>query len=171
MSMNMRSIVTALVVIVLPGVAFALPNARLAQTEPPREAPPEKSAPAPAPQEPAKTVLPKDESQGILGKMVRDSGGKEMGRIVNVIVDRASQPRAVVIDFGGFLGVGSRKIAVDWAALRMGGPDKPDQITLDLSRDQVKAAPEYKEGAPVVVLGVAGATSPLPSNESDKAEP
>jgi hypothetical protein len=94
-----------------------------------------------------------------------------MGRIVNVIVDRASQPRAVVIDFGGFLGVGSRKIAVDWAALRMGGPDKPDQITLDLSRDQVKAAPEYKDGAPVVVLGAAGATRPLPGNGPENAEP
>jgi hypothetical protein len=102
---------------------------------------------------------------------VRDSAGKEMGRIVNVIVDRASQPRAVVIDFGGFLGVGSRKIAVDWAALRMGGIEKPDQITLDLSRDQVKAAPEYKDGAPVVVLGAAGATRPLPGNGPENAEP
>lgn len=133
-------------------------------------------APAPdkstsAPSEPAKTVLQKDETQGILGKAVRDSAGKEMGRIVNVIVDRTSQPRAVVIDFGGFLGVGSRKVAVDWAALRMGGPDKPDQITLDLSRDEVKAAPEYKEGAPVVVLGASGATRPLPGNGPENAEP
>jgi hypothetical protein len=133
-------------------------------------------APAPdkstsAPSEPAKTVLQKDETQGILGKAVRDSAGKEMGRIVNVIVDRTSQPRAVVIDFGGFLGVGSRKVAVDWAALRMGGPDKPDQITLDLSRDEVKAAPEYKEGAPVVVLNAAGAMRPLPGNGPDNAEP
>lgn len=165
-----RLVVVALVLSVLPGLALALPNARLAQTETPAQQPsPDKSAPPP--QEPAKTVLQKDESQGILGKTVRDSAGKEMGRIVNVIVDRASQPRAVVIDFGGFLGVGSRKIAVDWAALRMGDAAKPEQMTLDLSREQVRAAPEYKEGAPVVVLGAAGATTPLPSDGSDKAEP
>jgi hypothetical protein len=30
---------------------------------------------------------------------------------------------------------------------------KPDRITADLRRDQVKAAPEYKEGKPVVVIG------------------
>ena len=40
-----------------------------------------------------------------------------MGRIVDVIVDRSGQVRAAIIDFGGFLGVGSRKIAVDWNAL------------------------------------------------------
>jgi hypothetical protein len=165
--------IAALVLSVGPGLASADPgNAlRLAQSgsTAPEAPPPDKGTGTT--NEPAKTVLEKDESQGILGKTVRDSGGKEMGRIVNVIVDRASQARAVVIDFGGFLGVGSRKIAVDWAALRMGGGDKPDQITLDLSRDQVKAAPEYKDGAPVVVLGAAGATRPLPGNGPDNAEP
>ena len=169
---NLRFAAIVALIVTGAGAASALPNARLAQSaSPPADAPaPDKQAPA-APNEPAKTVLEKDETQGILGKTVRDSAGKEMGRIVNVIVDRASQPRAVVVDFGGFLGVGSRKIAVDWAALRMGGIEKPDQITLDLSRDQVKAAPEYKDGAPVVVLGAAGATRPLPGNGPENAEP
>ena len=40
-----------------------------------------------------------------------------MGQIIDVIVKRDGQVRAAVIDFGGFLGVGSRKIAVDWSAL------------------------------------------------------
>jgi hypothetical protein len=171
---NLRLVaIAALILSGAPAAAFALPGAgmRMAQSgsTTPDAPPPADKSPA-APSEPAKTVLQKDETQGILGKTVRDSAGKEMGRIVNVIVDRASQPRAVVIDFGGFLGVGSRKIAVDWAALRVGS-DKPDQITLDLSRDQVRAAPEYKDGAPVVVLGAAGATTPLPGNGTDKAEP
>ena len=37
-------------------------------------------------------------------------------------------------------------------------------ITLELTRDQVKAAPEYQEGKPVVVLGALGKLEPLPSN-------
>lgn len=170
--------IAALILSGAPETTSAVPTIHLAQSgaTTPDQQPPDKGTTAPSeapktPSEPPKTVLEKDETQSILGKTVRDSAGKEMGRIVNVIVDRASQPRAVVIDFGGFLGVGSRKIAVDWAALRMGGPDKPDQITLDLSRDQVKAAPEYKDGAPVVVLGAAGATRPLPTNGPDNAEP
>ncbi len=86
-----------------------------------------------------------------------------MGQIVNVIVDHAGQPRAVVIDFAVFLGVGSRKIAVDWSALHFAPEGKADQVTLDLTPDQLKAAPEYKEDKPVVVIGPSGGTSLLPA--------
>ena len=42
-------------------------------------------------------------------------------------------------------------------------PGKPAaRIALDLTRDQVKAAPEYKDGKPVVVLGALGKLEPLP---------
>jgi len=36
------------------------------------------------------------------------------------------------------------------------------KITLDLTRDQVKTAPEYQEGKPVVVLGALGKLEQLP---------
>ena len=85
-----------------------------------------------------------------------------MGRIVDVIVDRGGNVRAAVIDFGGFLGVGSRKIVVDWSALHFWNvANKRESITLELTRDQVKAAPEYKEDKPMVVLGASGSLSPL----------
>jgi sporulation protein YlmC with PRC-barrel domain len=87
----------------------------------------------------------------ILGKEVVGSDGEKMGRIVDVIVDKSGRPRAAVIDFGGFLGVGSRKIVVDWGALQFDADDGP--ISLALTRDQVKAAPEYQNGKPVVVVG------------------
>jgi len=85
-----------------------------------------------------------------------------MGRIVDVIVDRAGSVRAAVIDFGGFLGVGSRKIVVDWNALHFGRvADKSDSITLELTKEQVIAAPEYKEDTPIVVLGASGSLQPF----------
>lgn len=124
-----------------------------------------------SPEKPPTTVLDKAEIQGVLGKSVRDAAGKEMGRIVNVIVDKSGQPRAAVIDFGGFLGVGSRKIAVDWSALRFAPGDKPDPITLDLTRDEVKAAPEYKDGKPVVVLRASGSTQPMSGTSEQTQEP
>jgi hypothetical protein len=111
------------------------------------------------------TVLGKDEIQGVLGKKIFSTTGESMGEIANVIVDRAGQPRAAVIDFGGFLGVGSRKIAVDWSALSFAPEGKPDRVTLDLTRDELKAAPEYREGKPVVVIGAAGKTEAVPANE------
>ena len=94
---------------------------------------------------------------------MRSATDENMGRIADVLVDRSGQVRAAVIDFGGFLGVGSRKIAVDWNALHFPPPGKPgERIALELTRDQVNAAPEYQEGNPVVILGALGRLEPLP---------
>ena len=57
----------------------------------------------------------------------RSAADENMGRIVDVLVDRSGQVRAAIIDFGGFLGVGSRKIAVDWNALHFPQPGKPGE--------------------------------------------
>jgi hypothetical protein len=112
---------------------------------------------------PEVTVLNKHEVEGVLGRDVRSATDENMGRVVDVLVDREGQVRAAIIDFGGFLGVGSRKIAVDWSALHFPPPGKPNStIALDLTRDQVKAAPEYKDGKAVVVLGALGKLVPLP---------
>lgn len=130
------------------------------------------ATPAPAPEKgasdkkkeppPSVTIIGPAEAYGILGRDVRSSKGENMGRIVDVIVDRGGTVRAAVIDFGGFLGVGSRKIVVDWNALHFGGVEKKSgSITLDLTREQVKAAPEYAEDKPIVVLGASGSLQPL----------
>ena len=111
------------------------------------------------------TVLGSWQAQGVLGREVRSTADENMGRIVDVIVDRAGQVRAAIIDFGGFLGVGSRRIAVDWNAFRF-RPDSAnrDVIALELTRDQVRAAPEYKDKQPVVVLGATGGLQSLPTD-------
>lgn len=124
----------------------------------------EGSAPA-APKEPAPppsvTIIGETEARGVLGREVRGAANEDMGRIVDVIVDRKGTVRAAVIDFGGFLGVGSRKIVVDWNALHFARvADKGESITLELTKEQVMAAPEYKEGTPIVVLGAAGTLQP-----------
>ncbi|MDE2329583.1 MAG: PRC-barrel domain-containing protein [Bradyrhizobium sp.] len=131
--------------------------------------PPKATAPA-APKEPAPpasvTIIGAREAHGVLGRDVRSAANEDMGHIVDVIVDRSGTVRAAVIDFGGFLGVGSRKIVVDWKALRFGRvADKSDAITLELTKDQVKAAPEYKEDSPIVVLGASGSLQPLQFDE------
>jgi hypothetical protein len=131
-------------------------------TEPPSATPP--TPQAPAPQVPASvTILNKHEVQGVLGREVLSAANENMGRIVDMLVDRDGRVRAAIIDFGGFLGVGSRKIAVDWNALHFPTPGKPDErVTLDLNRDQVNTAPAYEDGKPVIVLGALGKLEPLP---------
>jgi PRC-barrel domain len=125
--------------------------------------PPAAANPPKPPATPEVTILNKHEVESVLGREVRSVTDENMGRIVDVLVDRTGQVRAAIIDFGGFLGVGSRKIAVDWNALHFPPPGKPGgRIALELTRDQVMAAPEYQEGKPVVVLGALGKLEPLP---------
>jgi len=111
----------------------------------------------------AARVFDNEDVQGILGRQVLSSAGEDMGRVVDIVVDRNGQVRAAVIDFGGFLGVGNRKVALDWNALHFAPTgSRYDRITLELTRDQVKAAPEYKDGRPLVVLGTAEGLQPSP---------
>lgn len=112
---------------------------------------------------PSVTILETQEAQSILGRDVRSLTDEDMGRIVDILVDGEGGVRAAIIDFGGFLGVGNRKIAVDWKALHfVPAAGKRYGVVLELTRDQVKAAPEYKEGKPTIVLGASGNLEPLP---------
>ena len=129
----------------------------------PESPPPAGAPPNPSPGTPA-MVLDDQEVSTILGKSVRSSAGEDMGRIVDIIVSRDGQVHAAIIDFGGFLGIGTRKIAVDWHALNFAPAGKPGSITLELTRNQVRLAPEYKRGEPVVVVGAVGAER-MPSGE------
>lgn len=113
------------------------------------------------------TVVDDGDAGGILGKSVRSSAGEDMGRIIDIIVSRTGQVRAAVIDFGGFLGVGSRKIAVAWEVLRFPSVGHLDPVTVELTRDQVRLAPEYRAGEPIVVLGSA-TTAPAASEPASQ---
>src|SRR6478735_3505158 len=147
-------------IVLAPSLAVMAAAASRAANEPQPAAVPA-APPAAAAKEPAPpasvTVIAPREAHGVLGRDVRSPTDEDMGRIVDVIVDRTGTVRAAVIDFGGFLGVGSRKIVVEWSALHFGRVNnKGDSITLELTKAQVAAAPEYKEDKPIVVLGAAG---------------
>jgi PRC-barrel domain protein len=156
------------------GTGSARP-AQLAQTpesSPPpagQSAPPAGPPSNPPPGTPA-VVLDDQEVSTILGKSVRSNAGEDMGRIVDIIVSHDGQVRAAVIDFGGFLGIGMRKIAVDWRALNFAPGGKPGTITVDLTRNQVRLAPEYKRGEPVVVVSSAFPGQSTPSSEAAEPE-
>jgi sporulation protein YlmC with PRC-barrel domain len=157
----------AVAALALIGLAVVASIAEAQDTAPPAQTDQPDSVPANPPAAPPGVIILKShEAAGILGKEVRSATGENMGRIVDVIVDRNGQVRAAVIDFGGFLGVGSRKIAVDWNAVSFPAPgDKAGRVTLEFTRDQVKAAPEYQEGKPVVILGAQGKLEPYPSGD------
>jgi hypothetical protein len=123
----------------------------------PKPKPMPKRAPPPQPPAPQVAETPPDgiidarvaplpvSVMSILGKKVQSPKGDDLGRVVDVLADSGGRVRVAIIDFGGFLGVGDRKIAVDWPLLRF-NPDRSDpSLLLSLSREKLKAAPEYKD--------------------------
>lgn len=97
--------------------------------------------------------MPEDQVVAVLGLAARGDDGKEIGRIVDVLVDETGKPRAAVIDVGGFLGMGNRKVAVDWAALHF-SIGKAAVATLSIPSDRIKSAPAYDPAKPVEALGM-----------------
>jgi hypothetical protein len=138
----------------------------LSQDEPaapkvPTPASPSEATPKLDPATPKNLVpLPPNEETPILGKKVKGPNGEDLGLIVDVVVDAEGQPRAAVIDFGGFLGVGSRKVAVDWRALSFSPGSQGGDVELSLGRTDIQAAPEYKPGAPNVAMITTSPASP-----------
>jgi hypothetical protein len=123
-------------------------------------APPIVAPPTP-PQSAVQTVAPED-AEAILGQRVTDVDTKDIGRLVDVLVGANGQPQAAVIDFGGFMGVGNRKVAVHWSALHFNPADGKHKITLDMTPDQIKAAPEFRN--PTKAAAVVTPAEPAPAS-------
>jgi hypothetical protein len=155
------------------------PNADLANTIPPclpevpkpkvvkrRPRPtPDNEKPAPAEPQPVRVatapeVKPIEASvASILGKKVQGADGEDLGRVVDVQADANGRVRLVILEFGGFLGVGNRRAAVDWGLLRF-HPDDPDKpISLSVNAKVVQGTPEYRQASHPKALM---APTPLP---------
>jgi len=78
----------------------------------------------------------------ITGTNVKSPDGETIGDINDVIVDgETGELTAAVLSVGGFLGIGSKQIAVDWSKLKI--DYDANEISSDLTREEADAAPEY----------------------------
>jgi hypothetical protein len=111
----------------------AQPPKAVAETKPATGAPPSQRTLAP---------IPREVATAILGTKAEGPDGEDIGLVVDIIVDHNSRPAAVVIDFGGFLGVGSRKIAIDWRLVRV-KPGAKSPVRVKISRGDLEGAPEF----------------------------
>ena len=77
----------------------------------------------------------------ILGRALIDSAGVSVGRVIDVLVGSDGRPAAVLVDVGGFMGVGTRRVAVAWDTLRFPPPGLDKPLTVVLSADTMRSAP------------------------------
>lgn len=128
---------------------LALPALAQTTTQPPATTP---STTAPAAAAPASSVpegqqqLPESHMLGsdLIGASVTNSSGDSIGKTSDVLVDKGSKTvDAVVIDVGGFLGIGSKSVAIPLDKLTIGA--RPDEgVRTAMTKEQLESLPAFE---------------------------
>jgi sporulation protein YlmC with PRC-barrel domain len=72
---------------------------------------------------------------------VYDMNNNKIGQVDNLILGSDGQIKTAVIGVGGFLGVGSKDVAVPFGELKVAPQDGKEELTVDRTKDQLKQAP------------------------------
>lgn len=78
-------------------------------------------------------------SEDLVGKDVVNAEGKEIGEISAVLGNQ------VIVEVGGFLGIGAREVAVDWEKITTTGTGDEMKLQTTLTKAELEAMPEYKK--------------------------
>ena len=108
-----------------------------ARSAPPRAAPPVRTS---------RLALTGLMDRGVVG---RDNGA--VGHVIDVLVDPDGRPEALLVETGGFLGLGDRKIAVGWANTSFPESKPGGPVKLNMTPDEVRAAPAWTGSGPVTI--------------------
>ncbi len=77
--------------------------------------------------------------RGLVGKDVYGSNNSSIGDVEDVVMQN-SQVQSVLVDVGGFLGIGARRVAIPISSLSMQG----DRLVTSMTEAQVRNLPEHR---------------------------
>ena len=81
----------------------------------------------------------------LVGLSIQNNGNETIGDIDDIVFTDAGAVKAYVVSVGGFLGMGTKYVAIDPKAVMLTRQDeKTWKATMNATKDQLKAAPEYK---------------------------
>jgi sporulation protein YlmC with PRC-barrel domain len=75
---------------------------------------------------------------------VYDPSDNKIGEIMDVLVSPDGRATALIVGVGGFLGAGEKDVAVPFSAVKHTMKDKKIYLTMDATKDALKAAPGFK---------------------------
>ncbi|RVB76153.1 PRC-barrel domain containing protein [Mesorhizobium sp. M7A.F.Ca.CA.002.04.1.1] len=108
------------------------------------------TAPAtPAVQEPAAAPVARAEGSivtNIIGESVYNGTGDDaenIGKVSDVVFDKDGQAKSVVIDVGGFLGVGAKSVAFDCGKLQWAEKNGDRWLVAQTTKDELTAQAEF----------------------------
>lgn len=146
---------TVVLVGLLAGLAAAFGQSQPSPFRPPLSGaesttpPPGTLRESPAPPVPGALFLTQPASNTLLatdyiGRAVYGPGQQKVGAINNLIVDTTGRVVGIVIDIGGFLGFGSKEVAIAFEALYPVMEEGKEAFVVEVSKPQLSAAPRFK---------------------------
>jgi sporulation protein YlmC with PRC-barrel domain len=79
----------------------------------------------------------------MLGKTAEAEAGGELGEVHDVILSADNKPTMVIITSGGFLGIGSKEVALPWKSVNY-DPAQKVVLVSAINKDQFKRLGAYK---------------------------
>jgi hypothetical protein len=79
-----------------------------------------------------------------IGTNVRNQSNEIVGKVEDVYIDDRGAIKTVVVSVGGFLGMGTKDVAVRWSDIGRSRDGKSLVLTTNWSKDSLTAMPEYK---------------------------
>jgi sporulation protein YlmC with PRC-barrel domain len=87
-------------------------------------------------------------SSNIVGLDIYNQQNNQVGKIQDIAFNDTKKITAYILSVGGFLGLGTHYVAVDpdSVAIKYDASNKTWRATMNATKDQLKAAPEFKYG-------------------------
>jgi hypothetical protein len=84
------------------------------------------------------------------GTQVIGADDAKIGSVDDILFDRTGSLKAVIVGVGGFLGIGSKQVAMPLPSFQVvaGKDGAADQLRLSMTKDQLASAPEFKPYEP-----------------------
>lgn len=80
----------------------------------------------------------------LVGLTIQNAANETIGEIADVVLDEKYTVKSWVVGVGGFLGIGTKYVAIDPSAMKLVRVDDATlKATIDTNKDQLRAAPEY----------------------------
>ncbi|MGH6959077.1 MAG: PRC-barrel domain-containing protein [Dongiaceae bacterium] len=132
------------------------------------EAAPEATVEAPAVEPPPSDAIITAESttdlraDKLIGMTVYNSAGEEVGKVDDILLDKEGKVSGVVLDVGGFLGLGGKSVGIAWKEVSV-APEQ-DAMQIAYSKEQLQVAPEFRtlELTPADLPAATSSTLPPP---------
>lgn len=83
-------------------------------------------------------------ANAVIGANVKNDNKDTVGSVEDLYVDGSGNIKTVVLSVGGFLGLGTKNVAVKWSDLKQSRDGKSVVLTTNMSKDDLKALPDYK---------------------------